>query len=102
MRDSRCTLTDAAARTLTDVAPRSLTDVALRLAVSRAVAYRLIAMLQTNPPSRSQYGGTSVQPPPRSIRVGARAATSRVTVRLNSNDHVRAANVPFTQRIFCE
>ena len=38
-----------------------------------AIEYRSMATLQTNPPSLSQYGGTSVQPPPRSIRVGARA-----------------------------
>src|SRR5262245_30670618 len=31
-----------------------------------------MAMLQTKPPCSSQYGGTSVQPPPRSMRVGAR------------------------------
>src|ERR1019366_4024056 len=32
-------------------------------------------MLHTKPPSLSQYGGTSVHPPPRSIRVGARTFT---------------------------
>src|SRR5215213_1443106 len=44
-----------------------------------AVAYRVIATLQTAPPSRSQYGGTSVQPPPKSSREGARATMARVT-----------------------
>src|SRR5687768_933479 len=32
-----------------------------------------MATLHTYPPSWSQYGGTSVQPPPKSSRVGARA-----------------------------
>src|SRR5258708_3051329 len=36
-------------------------------------------MLQTAPPSRSQYGGTSVQPPAKSRRVGALATSARVT-----------------------
>src|SRR5260221_5562985 len=36
-------------------------------------------MLQTAPPSRSQYGGPSVQPPARSRRVGALATSARVT-----------------------
>src|SRR5215207_7770890 len=44
-----------------------------------AVAYLAIARLQTTPPSRSQYGGTSVQPPPKSSREGARATMARVT-----------------------
>src|SRR5690242_9292602 len=36
------------------------------------VAYREMATLQTKPPISSEYGGTSVQPPPKSMRVGAR------------------------------
>ena len=31
-----------------------------------------MATLQTKPPISSEYGGTSVQPPPKSMRVGAR------------------------------
>src|SRR4051794_5363478 len=38
-------------------------------------------MLQTNPPSSSLYGGTSVQPPPKSSRVGARAMRAFMTRR---------------------
>src|SRR5436190_11374633 len=38
-----------------------------------------MARLHTAPPSRSVYGGTSVHPPPKSSRVGARATMARVT-----------------------
>ena len=34
-----------------------------------------MAMLQTAPPGFSEYGGTSVHPPPKSNRVGARTTT---------------------------
>src|SRR5258708_3169886 len=38
-----------------------------------------MAALQTAPPCSSQYGATSVQPPPKSRRVGARATRARDT-----------------------
>src|SRR5262249_39810108 len=40
------------------------------------VAYRLIVVLSTTPPRSSQYGGTSVPPPQKLIRSGARARIS--------------------------
>jgi hypothetical protein len=52
------------------------------------VAYREIARLQTNPPISSQYGGTSVQPPPKSMRVGARVTI--VSDTQLDNDFVNA------------
>jgi hypothetical protein len=41
----------------------------------------VIATLQTNPPISSQYGGTSVHPPPKSMRVGARVTIVSDTQR---------------------
>src|SRR6187549_3281918 len=38
-----------------------------------------MARQHTAPPSRSVYGGTSVHPPPKSSRAGARATMARVT-----------------------
>src|SRR5919107_1197413 len=38
-----------------------------------------MATLQTAPPCSSQYGATSVHPPPKSRRVGARATRARDT-----------------------
>src|SRR6185437_338367 len=40
---------------------------------SRTDAYSVMAALQTHPPCSVDHGGTSVQPPPKSIRAGARA-----------------------------
>ena len=37
-----------------------------------------MARLHTQPPRSSLYGGTSVQPPPKSIRTGARATRERI------------------------
>jgi hypothetical protein len=44
------------------------------------VAYRVIATLQTKPPTSFEYGGTSVHPPPKSMRVGARVTMGVVTM----------------------
>jgi len=52
----------------------------LSLEEIETVAYRVIATLQTNPPISLEYGGTSVQPPPKSMRVGARVTIGVVTV----------------------
>jgi hypothetical protein len=52
------------------------------------VAYREMARLQTKPPISSQYGGTSVQPPPKSMRVGARVTI--VSDTQLDNDRVMA------------
>jgi hypothetical protein len=46
---------------------------------SVTVAYRVMAMLQTNPPISLEYGGTSVHPPPKSMRVGARVTMGLAT-----------------------
>src|SRR5512145_3327833 len=38
-----------------------------------------MATLHTHPPRSSLYGGTSVQPPPKSMRTGARATRERIS-----------------------
>src|SRR6266566_1157498 len=53
-------------------------------ATTVAVAYRLIVALSTTPPRSSQYGGTSVPPPQKLIRSGARARISMAMQFLNS------------------
>ena len=52
----------------------------LSLGEIETVAYRVIATLQTNPPISLEYGGTSVHPPPKSMRVGARVTIGVATV----------------------
>src|SRR5829696_8192362 len=70
----------AAVRESSDGGPPAMRCAVWTSSAAVAVAYRAMARLHTAPPSRSQYGGTSVQPPPKSSRDGARATMARVTL----------------------